>query len=179
MVETTLLTLAGGFWVSLPAAAESVFCVCWARIAFHSVAHIAFDARLARSPFGSIVLGIALTLPIAWFNLRTISAAAIQSETRGGTPSRVSQRLRHGFVVAQIAMALVLLTGQGCSGSVLKQVMSVSPGLMPDHVLTGQISLPWNKLPGLAGSSRVQRAAVERDRPPTGSAGRGVRTICR
>jgi hypothetical protein len=45
-------------------------------------------------------------------------------------------------------MALVLLTGTGLLGLSLKQVMAVSPGFRPDHVLTGQISLPWSQYPG-------------------------------
>jgi hypothetical protein len=52
--------------------------------------------------------------------------------------------LRHGFIVAQIALAFVLLSGAGLLGISLKRAMAVSPGFRPDHVLTGQISLPWN-----------------------------------
>ncbi len=147
-VENTLLTLSGGL-LGLAAG--------WAGIRFLAVlgadrlplgAHIAFDARLALvALLGSLVMGIALALPIAWFNLGDHLAGAIQAETRGGTASRVSQRLRHGFIVAQIAMALVLLTGAGLLGLSLKQVTAVSPGFRPDHVLTGQISLPWNQYP--------------------------------
>jgi predicted permease len=111
-------------------------------------ADIAFDARLAMvAVVGSVILGIALALPIAWFNLSAHLAGTIQSETRGGTSGRMSQRLRHGFIVAQIAMALVLLEGAGLLGLSLKQAMAVSPGFRPDHVLTGQILLPRNQYP--------------------------------
>ena len=81
------------------------------------------------------------------FNLSAHLAGAIQSETRGGTSGRMSQRLRHGFIVAQIAMALVLLEGAGLLGLSLKQAMAVSPGFRPDHVLTGRILLPRNQYP--------------------------------
>ncbi len=117
VVETTLLTLAGGL-LGLAAG--------WGGIRALAVlgadrlplgAGIAFDGRLALvAVAGSVVLGIALALPIAWFNLRARLAGAIQSETRGGTAGRMSQRLRHGFIVAQIAMALVLLEGAGLLG---------------------------------------------------------------
>ena len=147
-VETTLLTLAGGF-LGLAGG--------WAGIRLLGTlgaerlplgTDIAFDARLAMvAVVGSVILGIALALPIAWFNLRAHLAGAIQSETRGGTSGRMSQRLRHGFIVAQIAMALVLLEGAGLLGLSLKQAMAVSPGFRPDHVLTGQILLPRNQYP--------------------------------
>lgn len=147
-VETTLLTLAGGL-LGLAGG--------WAGIRLLGTlgaerlplgTDIAFDARLATvAVVGSVILGIALALPIAWFNLSAHLAGAIQSETRGGTSGRMSQRLRHGFIVAQIAMALVLLEGAGLLGLSLKQAMAVSPGFRPDHVLTGQILLPRNQYP--------------------------------
>ncbi len=146
--ETTLLTLAGG--------CLGLACG-WAGIRLLGTlgaerlplgADIAFDTRLAIvAVAGSVILGITLALPIAWFNLRAHVASAMQSETRGGTSGRMSQRLRHGFIVAQIAMALVLLEGAGLLGLSLKEAMAVSPGFRPDHVLTGQILLPRNQYP--------------------------------
>jgi predicted permease len=147
-VETTLLTLAGGF-LGLAGG--------WAGIRLLGTlgaerlplgTDIAFDARLAMvAMVGSVILGIALALPIAWFNLSAHLAGAIQSETRGGTSGRMSQRLRHGFIVAQIAIALVLLDGAGLLGLSLKQATAVLPGFRPDHVLSGQILLPRNQYP--------------------------------
>jgi predicted permease len=147
-VETTLLTLAGGF-LGLAGGWAGIRLL--GRLGAERLplgTDIAFDARLAMvAVVGSVILGIALALPIAWFNLRAHLAGAIQSETRGGTSGRMSQRLRHGFIVAQIAMALVLLEGAGLLGLSLKQAMAVSPGFRPDHVLTGQILLPRNQYP--------------------------------
>ena len=150
-VETTLLTLAGGL-LGLAGG--------WAGIRLLGTlgaerlplgADIAFDARLAMvAVAGSVILGIALALPIAWFNLRAHLAGAMQSETRGGTSGRISQRLRHGFIVAQIAMALVLLEGAGLLGLSLKQAMAVSPGFRPDHVLTGSNPAAAESIPELA-----------------------------
>ncbi len=71
----------------------------------------------------------------------------MQSERRTGTAGHAAQRLRHGFIVAQIALAFVLLTGAGLLGLSLKRAMAASPGFRPDHVLTGQISLPWKHYP--------------------------------
>jgi predicted permease len=147
-VETTLLTLAGGF-LGLAGGWAGIRLL--GRLGAERLplgTDIAFDARLAMvAVVGSVILGIALALPIAWFNLSAHLAGAIQSETRGGTSGRMSQRLRHGFIVAQIAMALVLLEGAGLLGLSLKQAMAVSPGFRPDHVLTGQILLPRNQYP--------------------------------
>src|SRR5213075_1198028 len=60
-------------------------------------AHIVFDGWLAAiGLIGAVVLGIAVAAPIAWFNLRSHLANALQSESRSGTVSRAAQNLRHG-----------------------------------------------------------------------------------
>jgi len=108
-------------------------------------ASIGLDRRLAVITLASgLATGLFLGLPIIWFNLRSRLAVALQSESRGGTASRGTQRLRHGFIVAQIALAFVLLTGAGLLGLSLQRVMAVSPGFRPDHVLTGRFTLPWS-----------------------------------
>jgi predicted permease len=148
IVETTLLTLAGGL-LGLAAGAGGIrlLSVLGAdRLPLGS--QISYDSRLAWvALLGALIMGLALAVPIAWFNLRGHLTGAIQSETRGGTASRGAQHLRHSFIVAQIALALVLLAGAGLLGLSLERAMSVSPGFRPDHVLTARISVPWDKYP--------------------------------
>jgi hypothetical protein len=79
-----------------------------------------------------------------WVNLRGRLALVRQTESRGGTVSRGAQRLRHAFIVGQVALAFVLLVGASLLGLSLQRVLAVSPGFQPDHVLTGQLVLPWN-----------------------------------
>ncbi len=108
-------------------------------------AHIAFNGWLASIGLaGAVVLGVVIALPIAWFNLSTHLAHALQSESRSGTISRAAQRLRHGFIVAQIALAFVLLAGAALLGLSLKKAMAVSPGFRSDHVLTGECTVSWD-----------------------------------
>jgi predicted permease len=192
IVETTLLTLAGGL-LGLAAGGSGIrlLSVLGAdRLPLGS--HIAFDARLACvAVLGAVIMGLALAVPIAWFNLRGHLTGAIQSETRGGTSSRAAQSLRHGFMVAQIALATVLLTGAGLLGLSLERAMAVSPGFRPDHVLTGQISVPWNRYPDwlarLAFNERllkdisrqpgVSAAGVVNNVPLSGNAGKSAATV--
>jgi predicted permease len=191
-VETTLLTSAGGALGLLAGWAGIRVLAALGADRLPLGSHIAFDARLALiAMLGAVVLGMILAAPIAWFNLHTPLAGAIQSETRGATSSRVSQVVRHGFIVAQIALALVLLSGAGLLGLSLKQVMAVSPGFRPDHVLTGRISLPWSQYPGwpahLAFNGRLLReiasqpgvlaAGVVNNIPVSGNTGKSAATI--
>src|SRR3954468_15880008 len=107
-------------------------------------AHVAFDGWLASiGLIGAVALGIVIAAPIAWFNLRSHLANALQSESRSGTVSRAAQRLRHGFIVAQIALAFILLAGAALLGLSLKKVMAISPGFRADHVLTAGLTIQW------------------------------------
>jgi len=149
VVETSLLTLAGGL-LGLAAGAGGIRLLAVLGASHLPLgSHIVFDARLALVALAaSIVLGMVLAAPIAWFNLRGLEANGLQSESRGGTTIRAAQRLRHSFIVAQIALAFVLLAGRGdCWGSVSNVRRAVSPGFRSDHVLSGQISLPWKSYP--------------------------------
>ena len=168
VVETTLLTLIGGL-LGLAVSAGGIRLLSELgtdRLPLGS--HIAFDGRLACVAWAAaIVLGIVLAAPIAWFNVRDHPGNALQSETRGGTAGRAAQTLRHGFIVAQIALAFVLLSGAGLLGLSLKRAMAVSPGFRADHVLTGQISLIGNKYPAAsAGLAFTERLVDELDHQP-------------
>jgi predicted permease len=144
LVETTLLTVVGGLLgLAVGAGGIHLLRVLGAdRLPLGS--RIAFDARLALVGLvAAIILGIVFALPIAWFNVRRHLGNALQSESRGGTSGHGAQILRHSFIVSQIALAFILLVGAGLLGLSLQRVMAVSPGFQSDHVLTGQISLPW------------------------------------
>jgi predicted permease len=157
MVETVLLTALGGF-LGLAVGASGI----WLLEALGADrlplgARIAFDARLAAIGLaGAILLGVVIAVPIAWFNLRSHIDNALRSESRTGTVSRAVQSVRHGFIVAQIALAFVLLAGAALLGLSLTKVMAVPPGFRADHVITGQFTLPFAPFP--SGSS--QRVAV-------------------
>ena len=111
-------------------------------------AHIRFDNQLAAIGLVSaVVLGIIITAPIACFNLRSHLANALQSESRTGTINRTTQRLRHGFIVAQIALAFILLAGAALLGLSLKNVMDVPSGFRAEHVLTGECTISWDVIP--------------------------------
>ena len=168
IVETTLLTLLGGL-LGLGVGAGGIRLL--AMLGADRLplgAHIHFDLRLALAGLAAaIVMGIVLAAPIAWFHLRRDPGDALQSETRGGTAGHSAQTLRHCFIVAQIALAFVLLTGAGLLGISLKRAMAVSPGFRADHVLTGQISLAGKKYPAAsAGLIFIDRLMDELEHQP-------------
>ena len=108
-------------------------------------ADVALTGRVALMALAASTLaGVALALPMTCFSLRGQLALALQTESRGGTVSFAVQRLRHAFIVGQVALAFMLLVGAGLLGRSLQSVLAVSPGFQPGHVLTGQLVLPWN-----------------------------------
>jgi predicted permease len=148
MTETVVLTVAGGLLGLVVGAWGIRLLDVLGADRLPLGAHIAFDRWLASIGLaGAILLGLVIAVPIAWFNLRSHLANALQSESRTGTISRAAQRVRHGFIIAQIALAFVLLAGAALLGLSLKKVMAVSPGFRADHVLTGQFTLAWGAYP--------------------------------
>jgi predicted permease len=143
LVETTLLTLAGGL-LGLAVAAGGIRLLSTLgadRLPLGS--HIVFDARLAMVALvAAVAMGVLLAVPIAWLNLRRPLGDALQSEGRSGTSARATQSLRYSFIVSQIALAFMLLAGAGLLGISLQHAMDVSLGFRSDHILTGKISLP-------------------------------------
>ena len=145
VTETVLLTATGGLLGVLVGAWGTHLLQVLGANRLPLGAHIAFDGWLALIGLaGSVLLGVVIAVPIAWFNLSSHLANALQSESRTGTINRATQRLRHGFIVAQIALAFVLLAGATLLGLSLKKVTAVSPGFRPDHVLTGECTISWD-----------------------------------
>ena len=144
LTETVLLTTTGGLLGVVVGAWGTQLLQILGANRLPLGALIAFDGWLALIGFaGAVILGVVIAVPIAWFNLGGHLANALQSESRTGTVSRAAQRLRHGFIVAQIALAFVLLAGAALLGLSLQKVLAVPPGFRADHVLAGECALTW------------------------------------
>jgi len=145
LLETIQLALAGGV-LGLAAGAVGIRMLTVLGIDKLPLgADVALTGRVVlMSLAASAFAGVALAMPMMWFNLRSQLALLLQTESRGGTASFAIQRLRHAFTVGQVALAFMLLVGAALLGRSLQRVLAVSPGFQPDHVLTGQLVLPGN-----------------------------------
>jgi len=148
ITETMLLTLTGGV-LGLAGGVAGIQLL--AQLGTDQLplgTNIIFDGRTATIALaGSALVGLALAAPVIWLSVRGNLAPVLKAETRGGTVSLAAQRLRHVFIVAQVALAFVLLSGAGLLGVSLNNVLSASPGFQADQVLTGRISMPWKRYP--------------------------------
>ena len=96
------------------------------------------------------VAAIAITLATAFaFGLLPAVAAslfhpaeALREGGRTDSAGRRTGRLREALVVAQIALAIVMLTGAGLMLRSFAHLLRVDPGVDVERVLTGRIALP-------------------------------------
>jgi putative ABC transport system permease protein len=65
---------------------------------------------------------------------------SLRQSGRGVTTGQ--SRLRSALIVAQVSIAMVLLTGAGLMTKSLRTLLQVSPGFRTGHILTARISLP-------------------------------------
>ncbi len=89
----------------------------------------------------AVTAGIVFGLAPALYALRGDLRASIDDGSRGGTSSRRRKRVRSAFVVAQVAVALALLTGAGFLGGAMNAVVNRAPGFAPARLLTFRLSL--------------------------------------
>jgi putative ABC transport system permease protein len=72
---------------------------------------------------------------------------ALKEGGRGSTTGARRNRLRNSLVVAEIALALVLLVGAGLLMKSFIRLQNVSPGFNPHSVVTMELALPELKYP--------------------------------
>jgi putative ABC transport system permease protein len=106
------------------------------------VDEIALDARVALFTTGLSILtamlfGLLPALTASSLDLH----GALKEGGRSGEGSRGGQ-LRSMFVVAQVALALVLLAGAGLLIRSFARLLDVDPGFRPERTITAKISVP-------------------------------------
>jgi putative ABC transport system permease protein len=72
---------------------------------------------------------------------------SLKQSGRGMTGGKRGAQTRSAFVVAQMALALVLLVGSGLLVRSFVTLLAVDPGFQPDHLLTFKVALPGAKYP--------------------------------
>src|SRR4051812_26208706 len=95
----------------------------------------------------SVGTGILFGLIPGWVSATPELTEALKEGGRGSTTGSRRNRIRNSLVVAEIALALVLLVGAGLLMKSFARLQSVNAGFNPQNVLTMEVSLPVTKYP--------------------------------
>jgi putative ABC transport system permease protein len=96
---------------------------------------------LALATLSALIVGVAPAIQAT----RGPASGALSAEGTRLSIGAAGRRLRPGFVVAELALALVLLAGAGLLGRSFARLRSVDPGFDTRDVLTMRLSLPQAK----------------------------------
>jgi putative ABC transport system permease protein len=95
----------------------------------------------------SLVTGLLFGLAPALQLSRVDLHGALKEGGRGAAGDRGGQAVRRSLVVAEVALALTLLTGAGLLVKSFARLQGVDPGFAADHLLTFNLALPAAKYP--------------------------------
>jgi putative ABC transport system permease protein len=121
------------------------------------------------SLFTGIIFGLAPALQAAQADVND----ALRESGRTGAGVR-QQRLRNAFVVAEIALALVLLAGAGLMLKSFWRLQAVETGFKPDGVLTLRMLLPFTTHPQTSQRAAFFGQVLERIRALPGVSAAGA-----
>jgi predicted permease len=111
-----------------------------------SVLHLQLNLTvLAFALFASISAGLAFGLIPAWLVSRSAVNEALKQGGRGTTGDRSQHRLQHSLIIAEVALAMVLLTGASLVVDGLRRFAAVDPGWRVDGLMLGYLTLPEAK----------------------------------
>ena len=140
LVENTVLSLAAGAlgtviaWFGVQAVLGTTFATS------HALKHVSLDWRVLAFTF-AISLGTGLLFGVlpAMQVSKPALMSAVRESGRSLTASASNSRLRGFFVVAQVALALVLVTGSGLLIRTLVRLNTADTGLNPRNVAVIQV----------------------------------------
>lgn len=126
-------------------------------------ANVEIDAPiLAFSVVLSLTAGLLFGMAPALVSSRPDLSIFLKDVRRDGGSAGGRRRLRAALIAAQVALALVLLTGAGLAIRSFQRLTSVDPGFRATNVMSLRISLPEATYPTLESQARFFREYVDR-----------------
>ena len=174
LTESVLLAFVGGAAGLLLATWGAQLLLRFAPDNLPRLGEVGLDGRaLAFTALASLATGVIFGLVPAIQASRPGVNEALRESGRTGAGAS-GQRLRNAFVVAEVALALVLLAGAGLTLKSFWRLQAVDPGFNPDGVLTMRLMLPFTTHPQISERAAFFRQVVERLRALPGVAAAGA-----
>jgi putative ABC transport system permease protein len=120
--------------------------------------------------------GVGFGLAPALLASKTDSRSGLGAGSGRVRDNRQRRRVRNLLVVAEFALAFVLLIGAGLLIQTLVHLQSADPGMVTENVLTMRVSLPADKYPG-ATAADFYREVIERAETVPGVSSVGVTPV--
>jgi len=161
LTESALLSLIGGALGVLLAYAAVRFLLVLNPPSVPRLAELSLGWRpvavaLAISLGTGVVLGL---LPLTRLALGRGHIATLREGGRGQTASRGQRSARAALIVAQTALAVILLAAAGLMLRSFQRLRSVHPGLDASGLLTFEVALPWTRYGNRGGGPEGYLAA--------------------
>ncbi len=110
--------------------------------------YVAMDARVLLFVLGiSILTGVVFGIFPAIKATRPDQVTVIKQGGHGASAGRARQRLRGAVVVAEVALAFMLLTGAGLLIRSFFKMQAVNPGFDPTNVITAYLPISYKRFP--------------------------------
>ena len=147
LTESVLLSLAGGVLGLILAVWWSDLLIALGKKDIPRAIQIGLDWRVLGFTLGvSVLTGLVFGLVPALHLSKTQLTESLK-EGRGAGAGARKNRVRGVLVVAELAIAVVLLVGAGLLIQSLWRLQHVNPGLQPENILTFNLSLPDVRYP--------------------------------
>ena len=124
----------------------------------------------------AMVTGVLCGLVPAFAALRTNVNSTLKEGGRSGSAGGGHARLRSALVIAEIAVALVLLAASGLLLRSFEKMRAIDLGFQPDHVATASYSLPREQYPTQTAVDNFDRELLQRLRALPGVVSAGLTT---
>jgi putative ABC transport system permease protein len=146
LTESILLSIAGGALGGLVAFWGTNALLAASPSNLLDLRAVPVDARLLLFAGAlSLLSGLLFGFLPAYLSTRSAISESLKEGGRGTTTGKHRRVVRSGFVVAQMALALILLAGSGLLIRSFIQLARVAPGFEAHNLLTFSITLPQSK----------------------------------
>jgi predicted permease len=170
LAESVVLTLAGAVIGAALAVPASRLLVAMAPVTMPRLSAVHIDAAVLAFAvlvaFATAVVSGAVPLIRAY---RDADADLLRSAGRDAGPvgGRTAQRTQSALVIAEIALAVMMLAGAGLLTRSLLKLQETDLGFTPQNVLTARITLPTKSYPEPRGAAAVQEIVDRIRQVPT------------
>jgi putative ABC transport system permease protein len=165
VTESALLALAGGAVGLLISVWGTKGLLALAPAGIPRLAEVGTDLRvlgftLSAALGTGVLFGLAPAIQSFKSDLRAAAAVGGGRQTAG----QIRSRLRNGFIVAEVAVSLLLLVGAGLTIRTFITLTNVDPGFDPGNTLTARVDIPESRYQTNQEQVEFYRTTLERVR---------------